>query len=84
MPRAVRSTVTRVAHTVRSAGAGLHVREWATMCGWRFGLAPHEVCDAEAVNCRRCLAFGGGSRWGAAQAAERAGLAAGPAAPAGA
>ena len=50
----IRSTRTGVGHVVRFSGIGLHLSQWETECGWKFGKARQEACDLDAVSCTRC------------------------------
>ena len=50
----IRSTRTGVGHLVRFCGDGLRRHQWETGCGWKYGKARHEACDANAVSCTRC------------------------------
>ena len=51
----IRSGATGVGHLVRPGCCGGHPCTWVTLCGWRFGTAPHERCCACRTTCKRCL-----------------------------
>lgn len=54
---AIRSSITRIGHIVRLGGPAIHPVCWETLCGWRFGCAPHERCRLDEVTCRRGCAL---------------------------
>ena len=51
----IRSGATGVGHLVRPGCCEGHPSTWVTLCGWRFGTAPHERSCACGTTCKRCL-----------------------------